>query len=108
MTRTLDAPQASIDGRRVRIPAECPSGFGLFLTTWEAMHFIPCPTLAATYSWLSGHGIIRRGNGSIERRDLERALRTRSRRGRSPRSLANLNQRQAPVLESGAGLQAVR
>lgn len=85
-------PVPAIDGRRVRIPAECPSAFGQFLTTWEAMHFIPCPSLAATYSWLNGHGIIRRGNGSIERADLQRALRRRSQRGRSPRSRANLNQ----------------
>lgn len=90
-----DGTREVVDGRRVRIPSHCPEKFGVWLTTWEAMHFIPCPTLGATYSWLNGHGILRRGNGSVSRFDLERALKKRSRRGRSPASLRNLNRPKA-------------
>ncbi len=87
--RAVNAPRRSLEGRKVRISSECPDAFGLWLTTWEAMHFIPCPTIGATHSWLSGHGVKRRGNGTISRFDLDKAVAKKSRRG------VHLHQRKA-------------
>lgn len=64
------------------------------LTTREAMDLIGAPSMTATYSWLHRHGILRDGYGRIDRFDIERARKRRSRRGRHPNSLANLNSAQ--------------
>lgn len=64
--------------------------FGLFLSTRDAMAFLGAPSMTAAYSWLHRHGILRRGNGTVSRLDIARELKRRSRRGRSPNSLANL------------------
>lgn len=83
------APETEQDTRSL----DRPSGqkeFGPWLSTRSAMAFLGAPTMAATYRWLSRHGIVRRGNGTVSRLDLERELKRRSKRGRSAASRANL------------------
>lgn len=62
----------------------------MWLTTRQAAGLIGCPTANAAASWIRRHGITRRQNGTVSRRDVERELRRVSRRGRHPRSIANL------------------
>lgn len=65
--------------------------FGLWLTPSQAQQFIPCKSLKSTYQWLKNHGIERRNNGTVLRRDLERELaRRKPRRVMHPNSLRNL------------------
>lgn len=65
--------------------------FGPWLTTRDCQAFIPCKSLGAVYDWLKRHGIVRRNNGSVSRRDLERELaRRKPRRVMHPNSLANI------------------
>lgn len=68
--------------------------FGPWLTTRDCVIFIPCKTLGGAYAWLKRHGIRRRSNGSVAKRDLERVLnQPRRRRRMVPAQLDNLRQR---------------
>ena len=68
--------------------------FGVWLKPVEAQAFIPCKSLKATYEWFRRHGIKRRSNGTVARRDLERELnRPRKRRVMAAASLANLRRK---------------
>lgn len=62
-----------------------------FMTTREVMTYLRKPTMSATYCWLHRKGIVRDGCGLVERADVGRARKRRSRRGRHPNSLRNLN-----------------
>jgi hypothetical protein len=66
---------------------------GPWFTSRQAMRYIPCASLHAWYNWRRRHGIVARSNGSVAKADLDRELRKRSRRGRHPNSLANLEPR---------------
>ncbi len=65
------------------------SGEGLWLTTRQLAEGQGW-TMRATYSWLSRHGIVRRNDGRVSRRDVQRELNRRSLRGRTAGTLANL------------------
>ena len=91
--RPLDVPHQA--RTRPRVPAECPSAFGVWLTTREVMHFVPCASVHAARQWVRSHGLIRRANGTVARRDVEAVLARPSRRGRHPHTLANLTHRRA-------------
>lgn len=68
--------------------------FPVWLTTRQAWLFLGCKTLKATYQWIRHHGIVRRSNGTIARRDLERELaRPRRKKQMAATSLANLRKR---------------
>jgi hypothetical protein len=76
--------------------ADQPREFGLYLSTRDCQAFIPCKSLKATYQWLRSHGIPRRGNGSVDRRDIQRELdrmKRKPRRVMAAASLANLRRR---------------
>lgn len=62
----------------------------VWITTRESVDVIGCTTLVAAYAWLRRHGIVRRQNGTVSRLDIQRELKRKSRRGRSPNSRANL------------------
>lgn len=75
---------------------ERPEDFGVWLTSRACLRYIPCPTLNAFYQWCHRYGIVRRANGTVLRRDLDRVLnRKKKRRVMSPASLANLRRRSA-------------
>jgi len=70
-----------------------PRTFGAVLTTRDCIEFIPCKSLDAVYHWLKRHGIVRRGNGSVYKQDIQRELdrmKRRAGRGSHPNSRANL------------------
>lgn len=62
-----------------------------------AARYVPCKSLKAWRQWRRRHGIVTRGaNGSVAKRDIDRALRMTkkpTRRGLHPNSLANLSKR---------------
>lgn len=84
--------QPQTDARDLR-GADRPRVFGAVLTTRDCIEFIPCKSLNAVYHWLKRHGIVRRGNGSVYKQDVQRELdrmKRRAGRGSHPNSLANL------------------
>lgn len=70
--------------------------FGVWLTTTDLVDFLPCASPEAGRQWCKRHGIIRRGNGTVLRRDIEEELarmaraRHQTKRGTHPNSLKNL------------------
>jgi hypothetical protein len=69
--------------------------------TWfnseAARAYVGCKTVKAWYAWRKAHGIVKRTNGTVNKADLDRALKVRKdtpRRGGGaaghPNSLANL------------------
>lgn len=63
----------------------------------EAQVYVGCKTIKAWYQWRRRHGIVARGNGTVNRADLDRELRPRAARPQRgggaaghPHSLANL------------------
>jgi hypothetical protein len=78
-------------------PLDRPHGsdevFGVWLTTRDLMRFLPSKSIGAARQWVHAHGILRRGNGTVARRDVERELHRMARKPRRvmhPRSLENL------------------
>jgi hypothetical protein len=59
-----------------------------------ARDYVPCKSLNGWYQWRRRHGIVARGNGSVAKKDIDRALLKMKTRGggaaRHPASLANL------------------
>lgn len=62
-----------------------------WMTTRDVMERLNAPSTSAARCWLHRKGIVRNGYGRVSRFDVERALKIRSRRGRHPNSLANMN-----------------
>lgn len=59
-----------------------------------AAAYVGNKSLKAWYSWRDRHGIVKRSNGTVAKRDIDRALRVpRKRFTPHPRSLANLAKR---------------
>ena len=70
-----------------------------WLTAAAARAYVGCKTMQGWYTWRKRHGIVKRVNGTVNRFDLDRALRVRAARprvspggggARHPNSLANL------------------
>lgn len=67
---------------------------GPWFNSRTAAAYVPCRSLKSWYLWRDRHGIIPRANGSVAKRDIDRALRIpRKRFTPSPASLANLSKR---------------
>jgi hypothetical protein len=67
--------------------------FGVWLSMRDLMRFLPARSVDAARQWVRRHGVVRRGNGSVARRDVERALARQARKPRRvmhPNSLKNL------------------
>ena len=62
--------------------------FGVWLTTRQLMRFLPAKSIGAARQWVHAHGILRRGNGTVARRDVEREL---HRMARKPRRVMHAN-----------------
>lgn len=68
-----------------------PTQFGVWLTTTGVAAFVPCASVEAARQWIKRHGIRRRNNGTVARRDVERELaRRKPRRVMAAASLSNL------------------
>lgn len=69
-----------------------PEHVGLWLTSRQAAAYVGNASVKAFYQWRDRHGIVARANGTVARRDLDRALdpRLKRRRVMHPASLANL------------------
>lgn len=81
---------------------------GPWFSSREAMAYIPCKSLNAFYQWCRAHGIVRRANGSIAKRDIDRELDPRNRRrGRHPNSIANLRARHAQTVADSSARSTV-
>jgi len=63
---------------------------GPWFSNAEAAAYVCCKSVNAFYEWKRRHHIVSRGNGTVAKADLDRALRVKSRRGRHPNSRANL------------------
>ena len=65
-----------------------------WLDSKAACAYVGCKTIGGWYAWRKRHGIVKRANNTVNRADLDRALRYRpvARGGsvRHPNSLANL------------------
>lgn len=87
----LQPIHARTEGRQDRgdIAQKPREAFGVWLTSREAMAYVPCRSISAWYQWRRRHGIIPRRNGSVARADLDRAL--KGQRKVAAASLANLN-----------------
>lgn len=67
---------------------------GPWLTPHEGQLYVGCKSIKSFWQWRRRHGIIARSNGTVAKRDLDRALRVpRKRHTPSPASLANLSKR---------------
>ena len=72
----------------------------LWLRSREACAYVGCKTVKGWYEWRKRHGIVKRTNGTVNKADLDRALKLRTVRAtggtvRHPNSLANLAKRRA-------------
>jgi len=65
------------------------------MSTADVMTRLGAPSLSAARCWIHRKGIQRDGYGRVSPFDVELALRKRSRRGRHPNSLANINTRRS-------------
>jgi hypothetical protein len=65
------------------------------MSTRDVMARLGAPSMSAARCWIHRKGIQRDGYGRVSQFDVERALRKRSRRGRHPNSLANINARRS-------------
>lgn len=68
---------------------------GPWFSSREAQRYVCCKSLDGWYMWRKRHGIVARNNGTVAKADLDRALsvKTPTRRGRHPHSVANLRKR---------------
>jgi hypothetical protein len=67
---------------------------GLWLDSREAMVYTKRPSLKAWYAWRDRHGLVPCSDGTVSRRDLDRALATRRKPHRmAAASLLNLRKR---------------
>lgn len=68
---------------------------GPWFTSRIAAAYVGNKSLKAWYSWRDRHGIVTRSNGTVAKRDLDRALKLKKpkRSGLHPHSLANLSKR---------------
>jgi hypothetical protein len=71
----------------------------LWLTSDEARRYVGCKTMKGWYEWRKRHGVVKRRNNTVNRADLDRALRALAARPRNyvggggahhPSSIANL------------------
>lgn len=77
---------------------DVPERFGVWMQKRETMRFLGRPSMGATTAWLRRRGIRPRGDGCFMRLEIERVLAREARtqkRGRHPRSQANLRGVQA-------------
>lgn len=88
----LVEPLAEPDAQRDQ-PAQQFTFRGPWFTSREAQAYVCCKTLNAFYVWKRRHGIVSRSNGTVSKRDLDRALATPRRHRMAPASLANLRKR---------------
>jgi hypothetical protein len=91
MKHRLQSSAVAVEqGAQPAPPADAP----LYLTSRQAMRFIPCKSLKAVTEWIRRHRVIRCADGTICRRDIERVKRQPKRPHRiHPNSLANLRKR---------------
>lgn len=67
---------------------------GPWLTPREGQQYVGCRSIKSYWMWRQRHHIIARSNGTVARRDLDRALRVkRKRHVPHPNSLLNLLKR---------------
>jgi hypothetical protein len=78
-----EAARERLDGR-----------FPFYMDIQTAREFIGSKNIKAACQWLRDHGIVRRSNGTVCRRDLQRELDRKRRHRMHPNSLINL--RHAP------------
>lgn len=80
--------------------------FPWWMTSRQAMAYVGNRSLKAWYEWRKKHGIVARSNGTVCRRDLDKALaRPRKPYTRTAISLANLTRRHgsaSPVVAEGS------
>jgi hypothetical protein len=79
------------------IGATQPSEFtfrGPWFSNAEGAAYVPCKSVNGFYEWKKRHHIVSRANGSVAKADLDRVLRVRraTKRGKHPRTMANLQQ----------------
>lgn len=86
--RVVDEPRTPDTAERAREFA------GPWLGVETAVAYIPCKSRKAFTDWCRHHGVIRRANGSVAKRDVDRVLRRKPRR-MHVNSLANLRKRSA-------------